>query len=83
MKNYLEYKGFRGSVEYTQENGCLFGHVLGLQNTIASYEGESIPELEKDFHDAIEDYLYLRRKNGESLDPPAYKEVLCSCQANR
>ena len=80
MKNYLEYKGFRGTVNYTQEDGCQFGPTQGLLDATISYEGNSIWELEDDFHNAVEDYLYLRAKNGESLDPPDYLDKVC-CNA--
>lgn len=73
MKNYLEYKGFRGTVEYSQEDSCLFGEVQGLSDGTVLYEGQSVKNLEEDFRGAVEDYLYLRAKNGESLDPPAYE----------
>ena len=81
MKNYLEYKGFRGSVEYSQDDHCLYGEVLGLPDGLVLYEGQSIHELEEDFHGALEDYFSLRRESGESLDPPAYKESMCACAA--
>ena len=27
--DYLEYKGYKGSVEYSKEDNCLFGKVQG------------------------------------------------------
>lgn len=80
MKNYMEYKGFRGTVNYTQEDGCLFGRIQGLLDATISYEGNSVQELKEDFHNAVEDYLYLRAKNNESLDPPVYQDNVC-CNA--
>lgn len=80
MKKYLEYKGFRGTVSYTQEDGCLFGRIQGLPDATISYEGNSVQELKEDFCNAVEDYLYLRAKNGESLEPPAYQDKIC-CNA--
>lgn len=56
MNNYIEYKGYRGSVEFSLEDNCLFGKVLGIRSLI-SYEGNSVAELRADFEDAIEDYL--------------------------
>ena len=34
---YLEHKGYTGSIEYSAEDGLLYGKVLGLQGLI-SYE---------------------------------------------
>ena len=28
--DYLEYKGYKGSVEYSKDDNCLFGKVQGL-----------------------------------------------------
>ena len=51
----LEYKGYQGTIEI--EDNILFGHVLGLKNTIISYEGNTINELKTDFQNGIDDYL--------------------------
>ena len=39
MKNTMEYKGYLGSVEFDEEEGLLFGRVMGIRSLI-SYEGE-------------------------------------------
>lgn len=55
MKN-LEYQGYTGSIEYSQEDQLFYGKILGIKSLI-SYEGVSGPELEADFKAAIDDYL--------------------------
>ena len=35
----LKYKGYAGSVEYNEEDNCLFGKVLGLKKDCITYEG--------------------------------------------
>ena len=55
MKN-LEYKGYTGSIEYSKEDGQLYGKVLGIKGLI-SYEGATGQKLEADFMDAIDTYL--------------------------
>lgn len=67
MKNYLEYKGYRGSVSYSAEDKILYGEVLGIRDSI-SFEGESIDELERDFHFAIDDYLETCKELGRNPD---------------
>lgn len=54
---YMKYKGYTGSVEYSQEDDCLFGKVQGLHGTLISYEGQSVKEIEEDFRGAVDDYL--------------------------
>ena len=58
MKNYLEYKGYLGTVEYSGEDDCLYGKVMGIKGLI-SYEGDSLTQLKADFHQAVDDYLEM------------------------
>ena len=55
--NNLEYKGYYGSIEYSKEDKCLYGKVLGMTKDSIIYEGNTVEELENDFRDAIESYL--------------------------
>ena len=55
--DYLEYKGYKGSVEYSKEDDCLFGKVLGLSQALILYEGQTLDELRKDFEAGIDDYI--------------------------
>ena len=56
MDKLLEYKGYYGTVEFSLEDQVLHGKVIGI-NGLLSYEGETIRELENDFHDVIDEYL--------------------------
>lgn len=53
----LKYKGYIGSVEYSEDDNCLFGKVLGMSKDFITYEGETIAELKADFEGAVDDYL--------------------------
>ena len=54
----LEYKGFWGSIEYSKEDNCLFGKVLGLSKEVCiTYQGFTAVELYNDFKEGIEHYL--------------------------
>lgn len=53
----LKYKGYIGSVEYSEEDKCLFGKVQGLHGTLISYEGTTVDEIKEDFEGAVDDYL--------------------------
>ncbi len=39
-RNTMRYKGYVGSVQYSAEDGCFIGDVLGIRDMI-SFEGES------------------------------------------
>ena len=54
----MQYKGYVGSVEFSEADGLFFGKVLGIRALI-SYEGANAAELVADFHDAVDDYLSL------------------------
>lgn len=60
----LKYKGYSGSVEYSEEDNCLFGKVLGLRKDCITYEGETISELKSDFEGAIDDYFASCKDRG-------------------
>ena len=51
------YKGFVGTVEYSEEDDRFFGKVLENGNNLVAYEGQTEEELRKDFEEAIEGIL--------------------------
>ena len=61
----LFFKGYHGSVEYSSEDNCLYGKVLGIRSLLL-YEGSSLDELQADFEDCINEYL-AEREAGEKL----------------
>ena len=71
MKNTMEYKGYIGSVEFSETDALFFGKVMGIRALI-SYEGESASQLVEDFHAAIDDYLALCAEEGKQAEM-AYK----------
>ena len=71
MKNTMEYKGYIGSVEFSEEDCILYGKVMGIHSLI-SYEGGTAKELLEDFHGAVDDYLTLCKENG-IVPETAYK----------
>lgn len=52
----LQYRGYRGSVEYSVEDGVFHGKLTGIRDLVL-YEGDTLESLEKDFRDAVDDYL--------------------------
>jgi predicted HicB family RNase H-like nuclease len=68
--DYLHYKGYKGSVEYSETDNCLFGKVLGLTNSLILYEGYSINELKEDFEAGIDHYLEGCKEDGIQPEKP-------------
>ena len=56
MDNTILYKGYVGSVEFSEEDGIFYGKVMGVRSLI-SYEGKNEKELFNDFHAAVDNYL--------------------------
>ena len=65
---YMKYKGYTGSVEYSEEDNCLFGKVMGLSKDAITYEGQTVDELRQDFEDAVDDYLESCTARGACLN---------------
>jgi predicted HicB family RNase H-like nuclease len=71
----LKYKGYTGNVEYSQEDNCLFGKVLGMNSSAISYEGKTVDELKADFEAGIDLYLESCLERGIQPQKP-YTGVL-------
>ena len=65
----LEYKGYKGHVEFDDEAGIFHGEVLGTRDVI-TFQGTSVQELKKEFRDSVEDYLEFCAERGEEPDKP-------------
>ncbi len=61
--NTIQYKGFLGSVEFSEADGVFFGKIEGI-NALVNFEGETVKELTEAFHEAVEDYLILCEEEG-------------------
>lgn len=54
--NTLKYRGYIGSVAYSEADKVFFGKLEGIDDLV-NYEGESVAELTAAFQEAVEDYL--------------------------
>lgn len=69
MKETFKYKGFDGSMEFSQEDECLVGEVLFVRSKII-YIGETYAELKAAFHEAVDAYLQHCEEKGISPEKP-------------
>lgn len=58
MNNTLQYKGFVGSIEYSDEDSFFYGKVLGIRSLI-SYEGENMLDFIADFQRGVDSYIEI------------------------
>lgn len=56
MKDVVRYKGYTGTVEFSDTDNLFFGKIIGIKDSI-SFEGDTVESLIKDFHNAVVDYL--------------------------
>ncbi|MEZ3471218.1 type II toxin-antitoxin system HicB family antitoxin [Schaedlerella sp.] len=71
MNNTFEYRGYIGTIEFSEEDALFFGKVMGIRSLI-SYEGKNANELISDFHSAVDDYLAVCEAEGREPEK-AYK----------
>lgn len=74
MNNTMTYRGYIGSVEFSEADRVFFGKVQGIRSLI-SYEGTTAEELVGDFHGAVDDYLAMCEAEGTAPEA-AYKGSL-------
>ena len=65
MNNIIKYKGYIGSVEFSESDGIFYGKVQGIRSLI-SYEGTTANELLTDFYSAVDSYLESCEANGDT-----------------
>lgn len=69
MKSLMLYKGYYGSCEISVEDDCLFGKIEYIRDLI-SYEGTTVSEIKKAFHEAVDEYLEDCEKLGREPSKP-------------
>ena len=52
----LQYRGYAGSIEYSEEDFVFFGKLLDIPDLV-SYHGYTSSELTSAFIDAVDDYI--------------------------
>ena len=65
--NTMTYKGYIGSVAYSEKDQVFFGKIEGI-NGLVNFEGESVKELTEAFHEAVDDYLAYCADEGITPD---------------
>lgn len=63
-KNYMIYKGYYCIVNFSPDDECLFGKILGIADSI-SFHSNTAKEIRKAFEEAVDDYLATCKKIGK------------------
>ena len=67
MSTMLEYKGYFGSIEYSNEDGVLHGRLEFIRDLV-TYEGKDAKGIRAAFREAVDDYLELCEAEGRKAD---------------
>jgi len=67
--NFLSYKNYTGSVEFSEEDAVFHGKVIGIKSLI-SFEGDSVSAIIRDFHNAVDEYLKYCAAKGKEPEKP-------------
>jgi predicted HicB family RNase H-like nuclease len=60
--NTLKYKGYIGSVAYSEPDKVFYGKIEGIDGLV-NYEGESVAALTAAFQETVEDYLVFCKEH--------------------
>lgn len=69
MSNYIHYRDYIGSIEFSEEDAVFHGKVIGIKDMI-SFEGDSVKNLTEDFHNAVDEYLAFCAESGKQPEKP-------------
>jgi predicted HicB family RNase H-like nuclease len=64
MNDILEYNGYYASLHFSSEDEVFYGKLLGIDDLV-NFEGASVKELKKAFHESVEDYLETCKELGK------------------
>ena len=73
--NTMNYKKYNAIIEYSDEDGCLIGHIAGI-NDIIGFHGDTVEEVRVAFHEAVDDYLESCAKEGLEPNKPYSGRVM-------
>ncbi len=63
MSNTIEYNGYIGTIEYSQEDKCFFGK-LDMINDLVTFEANNADDLEDNFKNSVDEYIETCKQLG-------------------
>jgi predicted HicB family RNase H-like nuclease len=70
MNNTMRYKGYTALIEYSAEDGCFIGQVVGIKHAVI-FDGTSVDEIRANFEGMIDDYPAMCADLGQKPNKPA------------
>lgn len=63
---FVEYKGYIGSIEYDPEDKIYYGEILNIDDSVC-YHDTDIIDLGKRSHEAVDNYIEFKKEIGKGL----------------
>jgi predicted HicB family RNase H-like nuclease len=73
MGDYLEHRGYVANVGYSASDKVFYGKIEGI-NDLVNFEADNVIQLEREFREAVDDYLATCQELGKEPDK-TYKGV--------
>ena len=65
----MKYQEYEAVVAFDEDAKIFHGEVINIRDVI-TFQGSTVEELEKAFHDSVDDYLAFCASRGESPEKP-------------
>ena len=69
MKDMMRYKGYLGSVHYSDDDQIFYGKIEFIRSLV-NYEGTDVTNLKAAFVEAVDDYVDLCKKEKTEPEQP-------------
>jgi predicted HicB family RNase H-like nuclease len=69
MSDSMDYKGYIGSVHYSDEDEIFHGKLEGIRDLV-TYEGTDVLTLKRSFRHAVDEYVKMCQKKKKKPDVP-------------
>lgn len=60
----FEYKGFKGSAEYSEYDECYYGKLMDIKDLV-NYQSKTSAGLYVEFEHAVDDYINFKKEISE------------------
>jgi len=67
--NMMKYRSYVARIEYDEEDRIFVGHLAGIKD-IVGFHGSTVNELERAFHESVDNYLAISEETGRRPQKP-------------
>ncbi len=71
----MTYKGYSARIDYDDEDGIFFGKIAGIRDGVG-FHADTVADLRKAFHEAVDDYVATCAKVGKSPQKPYSGQIM-------